>query len=267
MDHLQSIPHRGSHYTTRTNRLYFDNPSLSPKILFSLFQEYYEEKSDAAGELNKNITMLRFCSWLSKTLKVAITHLYPVRGHSFGQCDRNFGIMKSSIKKKETIETMKPYLENIITCRDNPSPFELVHDDSILLNWDKALIPYFEKTPKTKGDTFRIQKYCIIKFKSCGSIAVSQNYSSQIFQAFKFMITHSEQLTLERLPSKPLKAVKIKDITDLFPYLCQESRSFYQEIFESSQKTNDAIETQVENVNDNNTSDDDFDLEDDCVMD
>lgn len=82
MQHLQSIPHRKSHYTT--------------------------------------VTMLRFCSWLSKSQNVSIIHLYPVRGHSFDQFDRNFVMMKSYIKKEECIE-MTPYLENIVTCRQNPS--------------------------------------------------------------------------------------------------------------------------------------------------
>lgn len=53
--------------------------------------------------------------------------MFPVRGHSFGQCDRNFVLMKSGIKKQTEIETQEPYLENISLCRKIPSPFILVH--------------------------------------------------------------------------------------------------------------------------------------------
>lgn len=119
--------------------------------------------SDAAGGQNKNITMLKFCSWLTKSLKIPITHMFPVRGHSFGQCDRNSGLMKTHIKKKSVIETDDIYFEAIRNCRENPSPFELVNDKSLLLNWDKAFTPYFYKTPKKNGSIFGIQKYCIIK--------------------------------------------------------------------------------------------------------
>ncbi|KAJ8878956.1 hypothetical protein PR048_019560 [Dryococelus australis] len=92
------------------------NPNIRETVLLS----------DAVGGQNKNATMLRFCSWLSKTLRVPITDLYP--------CDHNFA-----------------------TCRDKPEPFALVHDESLLLDWDQALTPYFENTPKQKGNTFRIQ--------------------------------------------------------------------------------------------------------------
>ncbi|KAJ8876502.1 hypothetical protein PR048_020947 [Dryococelus australis] len=170
--------------------------------------------------------MLRFCSWLSKTLGVPITQLYPVRGHSFGQCDRNFGIVKYN--------TLKPYLENITTCQDKPEPFALVHDESLLLDWDQALTPYFEETPKQKGDTFRIQQYCIIKYKTCGTIAVSKNYRSLIFQPYKFMF--------------------------FCPYLSEENRWFYQDIYDTQLPTVSCLPIEAEN------SDADFDLDEDDEM-
>lgn len=55
--------------------------------------------SDACGGQNKNIVIVSFCSWLAKVHKVEVTHVFPVRGHSFGQCDRNFGLFKRKVKK------------------------------------------------------------------------------------------------------------------------------------------------------------------------
>ncbi|KAJ8884789.1 hypothetical protein PR048_010985 [Dryococelus australis] len=42
--------------------------------------------------------------WLSKLLSVNITHLFPVRGHSHNQNDRNFGLYSQFLKKIECIE-------------------------------------------------------------------------------------------------------------------------------------------------------------------
>lgn len=83
--------------------------------------------SDAAGGQNKNATMLKFCSFiLAKTNSVEVIQLFPVRSYSFGQCDRNFGLIKSNLKRREEVEVLQPYLDNILICRKNPSPFVLV---------------------------------------------------------------------------------------------------------------------------------------------
>lgn len=68
--------------------------------------------SDAAGGQNKNATILKFCTWFAKTYNVQVCQLFPPRGHSFGQCDRNFGIMKSGIKNKAIIETIVNNIQN-----------------------------------------------------------------------------------------------------------------------------------------------------------
>lgn len=106
--------------------------------------------SDSAGGQNKNQTYLRFCSYLSKSLNVEVMHIFPVRGHSFGQCDRSFGVIRNNMKSLQTVELPKEYLERIVTSRKSPTPFMLVDDSSIVFDWDKALIPFFEKKKKKK---------------------------------------------------------------------------------------------------------------------
>lgn len=54
--------------------------------------------SDAADGQNKNVTVMMFCSWYAYAFGLQITQMFPVRGHSFGQCDRNF----DEIRYKET---------------------------------------------------------------------------------------------------------------------------------------------------------------------
>lgn len=45
-DHLKSILHSQSHNILRkSKRLYFENPSLNNKILFLIFEEYYNQNT------------------------------------------------------------------------------------------------------------------------------------------------------------------------------------------------------------------------------
>jgi len=55
--------------------------------------------SDGCGGQNKNYFILSFLSLLCKKLQIEIQHVYPIRGHSYCSCDRNFGLCGQ--KKKE----------------------------------------------------------------------------------------------------------------------------------------------------------------------
>lgn len=62
--------------------------------------------SDAAGGQNKNITMVHFCTYISKQLKIPIRHVFPVRCHSYNVCDRNFGLYGRLLNKKECAKVL-----------------------------------------------------------------------------------------------------------------------------------------------------------------
>lgn len=59
--------------------------------------------SDACGGQNRNYNDLVFLSLLAKHFQMEIYHLYPVRGHSYCQCDRNFDLYGKQKKKKKLI--------------------------------------------------------------------------------------------------------------------------------------------------------------------
>lgn len=56
--------------------------------------------SDSAGGKNKNKEIVKYCTWLSMKKNVNITHIFPPWGHSYCQCDRNFELYGSILKKK-----------------------------------------------------------------------------------------------------------------------------------------------------------------------
>lgn len=70
-------------------------PSSTKKIL--LF-------SDGAAEQNKNHTIVRFLLNLCDRYRFeTITHLFPVRGHSFLPCDRDFGSIKRLLRRTDRV--------------------------------------------------------------------------------------------------------------------------------------------------------------------
>ncbi|KAJ4437833.1 hypothetical protein ANN_13771 [Periplaneta americana] len=135
--------------------------------------------SDAYGGQNKNLVTTSFCSWLARVCQVEVTHLFPVRGHSFGHCDRNFGLMKSKLKKVETIPTALPYLSAMVECRTYPSPFEVCMDRTLIKDWRSGLNEYC-LLPKSiaKGSVFKIQSYTQLKYTTNGTILCSPTYFS-----------------------------------------------------------------------------------------
>lgn len=189
--------------------------------------------SDACGGQNKNISMVKFGMWLAKKFNVNIRHIFPVRGHSFNQCDRNFGLVKSSLKKKEYIGTAKPYLEAIVHCRQNPSPFNVVMDRTLIKNWTESLEELFLKKPKTKGLVFNIQQYVQMKYKKDGSLACSKTYTENYtpFTIWKGRNLNTN-IALQTVSVVGIKPAKEKDVRDLFSFLSQEDEQWIRWILE-----------------------------------
>lgn len=72
--------------------------------------------SDGCGAQNKNNTLIRFISALVSLENFkTIDHYFPMRGHSFLPCDRDFAVLKRKIRKYDRIYTIKEYVELILT--------------------------------------------------------------------------------------------------------------------------------------------------------
>lgn len=136
--------------------------------------------SDSAGGQNKNFKFLAFCSWFAKVYNVEILHIFPIRGHSYGQCDRNFGLYTTQMKKRQKIQTAKEYVDIISSSRQKPQPFNVLWDKTILKKWSEILLPYFLKKPVAKGITFQIQQYRQIFYNPSGTVSASTSYSGYL---------------------------------------------------------------------------------------
>ena len=144
-------------------------------VLYVIEREFDSKKyskiylfSDACGGQNRNYMVVRFFSSLSAHLKTEIVYLYPVRGHSFNQCDRNFGMYTQKKKAAERIETQSSYVKIIESAR-NP-PFIIVQNTDIILK-------DYEKVFKISFKELKINSIYLLHLYPTGKVeAYSNNY-------------------------------------------------------------------------------------------
>lgn len=53
----------------------------------------------------------------------------------------------------------------MVLCRQNPSPFNVVMDRSLIKEWKNALPRLFLPRSKSSKNVFQIQKYVMMKYK------------------------------------------------------------------------------------------------------
>jgi hypothetical protein len=93
--------------------------------------------SDSCGAQNKNYTVFKFLTWLAIYFKVKITQVFPVRGHSYCVCDRNFAVLSKSIKNLAIIETPEDYIKEF-------QNFNCIIEKGGSFNYSDCMNPYFE---------------------------------------------------------------------------------------------------------------------------
>lgn len=99
---------------------------------------------DSCAGQNKNYTVLRYLHHLVITRKRfdSIKITFPVRGHSFLECDKNMGL----INQKKTVETPDEWREHIAHSRVNPMPFVVVNCLSdMFMQHTKYLTPFYKR--------------------------------------------------------------------------------------------------------------------------
>lgn len=208
---------------------------LSSKLEEEKFQNKTEIVlfSDAAGSQNKNSVMCQFLSWFSSKKHKNFEQIFPVRGHSYGQNDRNFGSYGQKIKRKETITHYKKYLEIMATAREN-NPFKVMKDASLIKDFQTALSSIFtDKKPKciTGNTPFKIQQYVRIKYFPNGEVHASPSYYA-MYTKFKYTRKQNAFVHLRQVPPPGLKAAKKKDLETLLEFMKPENRQWLKDIIE-----------------------------------
>jgi len=79
--------------------------------------------SDSCGGQNKNFAMISFWQYLvlSKRFK-SVEHKFPEPGHSYFDCDRDFGKVESAVKHHQNIYSVDEYQSIMLHSVRNPKP-------------------------------------------------------------------------------------------------------------------------------------------------
>lgn len=207
--------------------------------------------SDGCGSQNKNHTILRVFSALVTLGKYkTINQYFPIRGHSFLPCDRDFSILKRKIKKCDRIYTLKQCIELIVTSSHKKSFLVTVPDCGEIIDY-KNWWPYFYKKnmlsvesvgkriPRDEKVNLKISQFMQFTHSSDNEgVVVARNYIDGI-QRHTFRLRNTKPgLTLPSAKAYaegkiPINKKKMEDILKLKQYLPddEEVNEFYDDIF------------------------------------
>lgn len=161
--------------------------------------------SDSCPGQNKNITVVRFSSWLSTQLGLKIIHTFPPRGHSYCQCDRNFGIYGRILKNVEIVENANQYTNIIKNARINPTPFEVISNIALIKDWKSGLNDISKSKPKKLNGKkqFSIQKCVSLFYSKPRMVTTYFEYDGQ-GNDFEVLNKHGSDTEFEfKTPPKP----------------------------------------------------------------
>ena len=122
-------------------------PLICIIFFFNIFSSDVRELQtfcDSCDGQNKNWAIITFLHYVTVVLKRfnKITVTYPVRGHSYMECDKNVAL----INNKTPAETPRDWREAIANARVKPSPFQLVEcTNDLFKQWGKALTGNYSK--------------------------------------------------------------------------------------------------------------------------
>lgn len=197
--------------------------------------------SDACPGQNRNHTFVRFLMALqaSKRFKI-IYHYFPVRGHSYLPCDRDFGTIKRNIRKHDRVYLPQEY-EDMITTSRKTKPFTVktvTHED--IVNFKDWWPTVYKKTSKSINkvvkDKFNVSEYRMFVYDSTmpGYVKTYDFIDGLNSKTFKMVKNKANQTLPEnRAYTEPVSIndKKIQDIIKLIKYVPNEALAFYNGIF------------------------------------
>ena len=183
---------------------------------------------DSCAGQNKNYTVLRYCHYLvnhAKRFKI-IKLTFPIRGHSYMECDKDFGL----INQKVPAETPKEWWEEIRASRKSPSAFNVIEcNQDFFLDFGQFLKPMYKAkcpvaTRPIRELWFDESQPQLIRHRNnwhgpCQTTAISSKVRE---------ITHN--LTPAYDAPLPLTKEKFNDIQSLLRFCKEGARNFYAQL-------------------------------------
>lgn len=224
-------------------------------FLRDYIQEYVPETmrelhlySDSCPGQNKNHSMIRFLCALTDIKRFdRIVHRFPVRGHSYLPCDRDFGLIKRAISKRDRVYVPKEYVELIVHCtRDDKFLVHMVDTSEVLdfnLWWPKV---YKEGGLSVESRVKAVPRQSKVSFAPAGYsefvysaslphvVNTSEFIDGPIRDKFylslpsvKSISLPTSQACVEKMTINP---EKVKDIMKVKKYIPDEHLTYYEDI-------------------------------------
>ncbi|XP_063224104.1 uncharacterized protein LOC134531946 [Bacillus rossius redtenbacheri] len=209
--------------------------------------------SDACGGQNKNNCMVRFLLSLTDTNRFdIIIHRFPIRGHSYLACDRDFALVKRVLKKTDRYYVPMEVCQ-LITSAGVPGKFtvNMVTSDDVLdfKNWWPS---HYKKTclslesqskavPRSQKQDFAVSRFVEFQYNSRhkGTVVASEFIGGLVSHTFVLRQSSDKSLNptipvQKAYPAKnvPINAKKIIDLKKVLRYVPGEHRDFYDEIIQ-----------------------------------
>lgn len=202
--------------------------------------------SDNCGAQNKNQPLSRYLLYLTDSGKFQkVQHFFPVRGHSFLPCDRDFGIIKKRLAKYDRIFSLPEIIDHIKQS-GKPGKFTVneVKATDVLdfKGWWKR---FYKKTtiseetknqPREERVQFGISAlfHFVYDANLRGYIKGFPRINGLVSHTF-FMALCSGPIALadeKAYPdgNVPIKTTKKKDLAKIIDYIPSEHLPFYNEI-------------------------------------
>lgn len=196
--------------------------------------------SDSCPGQNRNHTLVRFLMSLTIIQRFRVVNVYfPVRGHSFLPCDRDFGVIKRVIRRLDRIYSPEEYNNIIRTAKKKQPLFEVKPIESEQIRDFKNWWPTFFKKTSTSvrsrpKQSFKISmyKHLIFKEEENGYLTGHASIDGINVDIFKLFKGGNLMLPTEKAYSGkvPIKSKKIEDVSKVMHYIPDQYREFYGNI-------------------------------------
>ena len=194
---------------------------------------------DSCAGQNKNFTVFRFLHYLvtKKNRFDAVKMIFPIRGHSYPECDRNMSL----VNQKAYTEMPDDWNDEWRKCRVKPTPFQVIDcgKNFDFHNWSTFLSPLYPTKCPFPTRPIRMLKFCfensrLVFHKSTfmGLYTTSQFEKKTLQRKLKKNQERGEESLIKLYQGPiPIKKAKWKDLQDLTAFLERaEAKAFYRKL-------------------------------------
>lgn len=213
---------------------------------------------NCAGQ-NKNNAIIRFLMGLVENKRFKeVQILYPMRGHSFMPCDRDFGLIKRSLIKYERLYTIDQYINLISEASKIANKFSVVKvDQNYIIDYKKWWPTYYKKTclsnasygknvPRANKSSFALSSYHHLTVSCSNKNEIKCREFINALVEHTFRLRNSTTGFLFPIDKAyngklPINEKKLEDIKNTLKFIPEEYIGFWKPISEWPSKSDENL--------------------------